>query len=85
MLEKTIEKQLVNEVRNHGGIAPKLTSPSTAGMPDRIIILPEGKICFVETKAPGKKPRPIQQHQMARLTELGCMVRTLDNPNQIKA
>lgn len=84
MLEREVEKALVHQVRNHGGIAPKLTSPANAGMPDRLIILPPGKVCFVELKAPGKKPRPLQIRQMARLTQLGCMVRVIDHPNQIQ-
>lgn len=84
MLEREVEQALVREVRKHGGIAPKFTSPGNAGMPDRLIILPGGHIAFVELKAPGQKPRPLQQRQMARLTQLGCMVRTLDHPNKIK-
>ena len=83
MLEKTIEQALVRATKKAGGIAPKLTSPATAGMPDRIIILPNGKVCFVELKAPGQKPRPLQIRQMQRLANLGCMVRTLDNPQKI--
>ena len=84
MLERDVEKALVRAVKNAGGIAPKFTSPGTAGMPDRLVILPEGKVCFVELKAPGQKPRPIQIRQMDRLTQLGCMVRTIDHPNQIQ-
>lgn len=84
MLERDVEKALVRQIKNAGGIAPKLTSPGTAGMPDRLVILPEGNICFVELKAPGQKPRPIQIRQMDRLTQLGCMVRTIDHPNQIQ-
>ena len=84
MLEREVEKALVHQVRTAGGIAPKLTSPNNAGMPDRLIILPPGKVCFIELKAPGKKPRPLQLRQMERLTQLGCMVRTLDHPNQIQ-
>ena len=84
MLEREVEKALVHQVRKAGGIAPKLTSPANAGMPDRLVILPQGKVCFIEVKAPGKKPRPLQVRQMARLTNLGCMVRTLDHPNQIQ-
>ena len=84
MLEREIEKALVRQIRKHGGIAPKLTSPNNAGMPDRLIILPPGKVCFVELKAPGKKPRPLQVRQMERLTQLGCMVRIIDHPNQIQ-
>ena len=83
MLEKNIEQALVRATKKAGGIAPKLTSPANAGMPDRIIILPNGKICFVELKAPGQKPRPLQIRQMQRLANLGCMVRTLDNPQKI--
>lgn len=84
MLEREVEKMLLREVRKAGGIAPKLTSPANAGMPDRLVILPQGKVCFIEVKAPGKKPRPLQVRQMARLAKLGCMVRTLDHPNQIQ-
>lgn len=83
MLEREVEQALVRQVRKHGGIAPKLTSPANAGMPDRLIILPQGKVCFVELKAPGKKPRPLQLRQIQRLTNLGCMVRTIDHPTQI--
>ncbi|MDK4235751.1 VRR-NUC domain-containing protein [Corynebacterium propinquum] len=83
MLEKTVEQALVRATKKAGGIAPKLTSPANAGMPDRIIIFPGGKICFVELKAPGKKPRPLQTRQMQRLANLGCMVRTLDDPQKI--
>lgn len=84
MLEKDVEQALVRQVRKAGGIAPKLTSPANAGIPDRLIILPPGKVCFVELKAPGKKPRPLQVRQMERLTQLGCMVRVIDHPNQIQ-
>ena len=84
MLEREVEKALVHAVRKHGGIAPKLTSPNNAGMPDRLLILPPGKVCFVELKAPGKKPRPLQLRQIQRLTNLGCIVRTIDHPNQIQ-
>lgn len=84
MLEREIEQALVREVRKAGGIAPKFTSPGNAGMPDRLIILPGGHIAFVELKAPGQKPRALQVRQMDRLTQLGCMVRTIDHPNQIQ-
>jgi len=60
MREKTIEQHLVKAVKNSGGIAPKLVSPGFDGMPDRLVLLPGGKIGFVEVKAPGKEPRPLQ-------------------------
>ena len=52
MLEKTIEKKLTTAVKKAGGIAPKFVSPSFAGMPDRLILLPDGKFAFAELKAP---------------------------------
>ena len=53
LLEKKIEQKLVREVKKKGGIAPKWVSPGFAGIPDRIVLLPKGKIAFVEVKAPG--------------------------------
>ena len=60
MREKTIEQHLVKAVKNSGGIAPKLVSPGFDGIPDRLVLLPGGKIGFVEVKVPGKEPRPLQ-------------------------
>jgi len=57
MREKIIEKELVRAVKDKGGIAPKFTSPGFDGMPDRLVLLPGGRMGFVELKAPGKKPR----------------------------
>ena len=57
MREKTIEKKLVQAVKSEGGMCPKLVSPGTDGMPDRMVLLPEARIGFVEVKAPGAKPR----------------------------
>ena len=44
MLEKTIENKLTLAVKKAGGIAPKFVSPSFAGMPDRLVLLPDGVI-----------------------------------------
>lgn len=83
MQEKHIEQTLVKATRQAGGTAYKFTSPGTAGVPDRLIILPHGKHAFIEVKAPGKQPRPIQVHQHQKLTNLGHKVYILDNPNDI--
>ncbi len=55
MREKEIEKKLTLAVKQAGGICPKLVSPGFDGMPDRMVLLPNGRICFVEVKAPGEK------------------------------
>lgn len=83
MREKTIEQRLVKAVKNSGGIAPKLVSPGFDGMPDRLVLLPGGKIGFVEVKAPGKEPRPLQIARHRLLQRLGLKVYVLDDPEQI--
>lgn len=81
--EKTIEKGLVKAVRAAGGICPKLVSPGTDGMPDRMVLMPGGRIGFVEVKAPGKKPRPLQIRRCGQLSRLGFSVFVLDGTEQI--
>ncbi len=83
MREKTVEQHLVKAVKNIGGIAPKLVSPGFDGMPDRLVLLPKGKIGFVEVKAPGKEPRPLQVARHKLLRRLGFKVYVLDAPDQI--
>lgn len=76
--EKQIEHSLVTAVRKQGGLALKFVSPSYAGMPDRLVLLPEGKMAFVEVKSPGKKPRPLQVKRHEMLRALGFQVFVLD-------
>ena len=83
MREKIIDQLLVKAVKNSGGIAPKLVSPGFDGMPDRLVLLPGGKIGFVEVKAPGKEPRPLQVARHGLLRRLGFKVYVLDAPEQI--
>ena len=70
MREKTIEQKLVQAVKAKGGIAPKFVSPGFSGVPDRLILLPDGKCGFVEVKAPGEKPRPLQKSRIRLLRGL---------------
>ncbi|WP_139903991.1 VRR-NUC domain-containing protein [Clostridium thermarum] len=83
MLEKYIEKKLVESVKKMGGIAAKLTSPGLDGMPDRLVLLPHGKMGFVELKAPGKKPRPLQVRRIKQLQMLGFACYVIDSVEQI--
>ena len=81
--EKHIEKKLVEAVRKSGGIAPKFVSPGWNGVPDRIVLLPGGRIAFVELKAPRKKPRPLQVRRKMQLEGLGFKVFVIDGVEQI--
>ena len=83
MREKIIEKKLVQAVKTSGGIAPKFVSPGFDGMPDRIVLLPGGHMGFVEVKAPGEKPRPLQLSRHGLLRRLGFKVYILDDEQQI--
>lgn len=83
MREKEVESYLRDQVKQQGGRAYKFESPGNVGVPDRIVIFPEGNIFFVELKAPGMKPRPNQVQQMRRLSNLGCEVRVIDSKEAV--
>lgn len=84
MLEKEIEQKLVQAAKRAGGWAVKFVSPGYDGMPDRLLLLAGGRMSFVEVKAPGKKPRPLQLKRHERLRRLGFMVYVLDDGEQIE-
>jgi hypothetical protein len=79
MLEKLIESHLRRKIKNVGGVALKFTSPNYDGMPDRIVLLPNGRIYFVELKVAGKKATPKQLKVHGMLRKLGFNVLVLDN------
>ena len=83
MREKQIENKLTIEAKKLGGIAVKFVSPSFDGMPDRLVLMPDGHIAFVELKAPGKKPRPLQLSRHRLLRSLGFRVYVIDSVEQI--
>ena len=83
MKEKNIEQKFLTAVKAVGGVAVKFVSPGLDGMPDRLALLPGGKMAFVEVKAPGKKPRPIQEARHRMLRRLGFRVYVLDDEKQI--
>jgi len=83
MRENTIEQKLIRAVKDMGGIAPKLVCPGYDGMPDRIVLLPGGRMAFVEVKSPGKVPRPLQRARHGLLRWLGFKVYVLDDEGQI--
>ena len=83
MLEKTLEHKFVTEVKRVGGLALKFVSPGFDGVPDRLVLLPGGRLGFVEVKAPGKRPRPLQLARHRLLRRLGFKVYVLDDERQI--
>ena len=84
MRESEIEQSLVKEVRKEGGISPKFVSLGTSGMPDRLVLLQEGRMAFVELKAPGKRMRPLQEKRKRQLESLGYKVFCIDGVEEIE-
>ena len=83
MREKQIEQKLTLMVKKAGGIALKFVSPSFAGMPDRLVLLPGGVFAFAELKAPGMKPRALQVARHEMLRRMGFKVYVIDGIEQI--
>lgn len=83
MREKQIEQKLGQAVKKKGGLCLKFVSPNFDGMPDRLILLPHGKIAFAELKAPSKKPRLLQIARHNALMKLGFRVFVIDSAEQI--
>ena len=77
MLEKEIEKYFKAKIEDNNGMCIKLTS--MVGLPDRLILLPVGRIFFVEFKQKGKKPRKVQSFIHRRLKDLGFKVYVIDD------
>jgi hypothetical protein len=83
MRESTLERRLVREVERIGGLAPKWVSPGHRGVPDRLVILPGGRVAFVEMKAPGKPLQPLQEKWARTLQGMGHRVYKLDSHDDI--
>ena len=75
-LEKEIERKLKLVVAGKlGGVCLKWVCPGWSGVPDRIILLPGGRVQFAETKRPqGSKVDPLQKWWKRRLESLGFKV-----------
>ena len=83
MLESKIEKRLKREVEKISGLCLKFTSPGMSGVPDRLVLLPKGRIYFVELKAQRKTLRPLQIKRKEQLENLGFKVYVIDSYKKI--
>jgi hypothetical protein len=85
MLEKTIEAALCKRVKELGGICDKYSSPSRRAVPDRLIMLPDKTLIFVECKAPNKVPTNAQYRDHERRRAMGFDVRVISTMEQVDA
>ena len=83
MRESDLEKFTRLYIKSHGGLALKFISPGCAGVPDRLVLIPGGKMCFMELKAPGRKPHPLQVRRIEQLRALGFKVYVVDGKEEI--
>lgn len=83
MNEKLIERKLKSGVEALGGLAIKVTSPAFTGLPDRKVLMPGGRIWYVELKSPGKKQDARQKFVKAQLEALGFEVWVIDDEQQL--
>ncbi len=83
MNEKLIERKLREAVKRQGGIALKFSSPYYAGMPDRIVLMPNGRASFVELKTTGKKPTALQVKNIKVLRKLGFKAEVIDDQESL--
>lgn len=85
MKESPVEMRLIQEVKKIGGLCKKWVCPGWSGVPDRIILLPHGQICFVELKATDKKERRLQELRHEQLRDMGFKVySTVDSYEKIE-
>ena len=83
--EKAIEKYCQQVAKERGGVAVKFSSPANRGVPDRMLLMPGGKVAFLELKSTGKKPTKLQQWWIDRLASLGFKSGYADSKKSVKA
>ena len=83
MRESTVEKRLKRGIEALEGLCEKFPSPGRRSVPDRLVSLPGGRIVFVELKAPGKEPTPLQEKDHKRRRALGFEVRVIDTVEKV--
>lgn len=74
--EETVEQHLRSRVEAAGGMCIKF-APTRAGVPDRLVILPGGRLFLVELKAARGRLRPIQEVWHRRARRIGLLVPVL--------
>lgn len=85
MKESQIEAKLVRMVRDRGGLCYKFVSPGNPGVPDRIVITPDGRSVYVELKTEVGRLAAIQQWRQREMQKRGLDVRVLKGSPEVKA
>ena len=81
--ERDIEGKLVREVQERGGLCLKLDSSTKKGVQDRMLLLPQGRVFFVELKKPGGRVSVLQKVRQTQLKRLGFDTRVVRNTAEV--
>lgn len=84
MNERRVERHLKARVEQAGGYCIKW-APYIAGLPDRLVLLPPGRVYLVELKAPGGRLRPAQRVWHGRFARVGVRVVILASVDAVDA
>lgn len=85
MRESKVEKHLATQVKKLGGLCWKFVSPNLRGVPDRVVVIPGGRVFFVELKAPGRTLRINQERRARELRQRGVLPLVLDSIEAVDA
>jgi len=80
--EKSVDRKFTAGLKALGVTSIKLSTLGrygVSGSPDRLVLMPKGRACFIELKAPGKKPTALQVERQKALLALGFVAATFDD------
>ena len=83
-MEKDVERRLVVGIKRLGGQAVKFVSPASAGWPDRLVLMPGGRVTFIELKTGTGKLSELQRYRLKVLGDLGFDARVLFGNDDVK-
>lgn len=84
MRESQIEKKLRDATKKRNGLCLKFISPGNSGVPDRLILMQNSRVAFIELKRPGGDLKPLQKYWRRVLENLGLLYFKLDSPDEIE-
>jgi hypothetical protein len=79
MKEAQIESTVCKHAQKMGLLQYKFTSPGRAGVPDRLLIAPDGTVFMIEFKTPTGRLSALQINEHRRLSEHNMTVYVVDN------
>lgn len=82
--EKALERRLVRECEKRGWLCLKYSNTRMTGYPDRLVLLPGGRVAWVEVKSRGRRPTAIQLYRHAELRKMGYTVHVVDSVGSIE-